>query len=199
MFFTDSDLDILREIGNIGAGNAAGALSNMINAPVDLGVPHCDLIPYSKVTDVLEGPESVVVGILVQMSGDLEGFILMVHELKNAIATVKMLTGEEIDVHTGMNLSVLEPMKEVANILVGSYLSAISTMTNLSIMPSVPDMTVDMAMAIMNVPVIVYGSVSEYVLRLETEFGGNASELIGHFFLMPTVESFNVLKKALFE
>ena len=70
-------------------------------------------------------------------------------------------------------------------------------MTGLSIIPSVPEMTVDMALAIMNVPALVYGEVGECVLMLETSFKGLEGTMDGHFFLMPTVETYGALRKAL--
>ena len=146
---------------------------------------------------MLGGPEIVVLGILVQLSGDLDGFILMVQELDDAANTLKLLLNLDESLEQEFDLEDLEPMKEVCNILVGAYVSAISSMTRLKIVPSVPEMTVDMAMAIMNVPALVYGEVGEYVLVLDTKFGGKAESIKGHFFLIPTIESFETLKKAL--
>ena len=71
-------------------------------------------------------------------------------------------------------------------------------MMQLNIIPTVPEMTIDMAMAIMNVPVLVYGELGESVLMLDTKFGGAAENINGNFFLMPTMESLEVLKKALY-
>lgn len=197
MYFNENDLDLLKEISNIGAGNAAGSLSKMIGAEVDISVPNCSLVGFSKISDMLGGPENVVLGILVQLSGDLDGFILMVQELNDAANTLRLLMNLDESLEQEFDLDDLEPMKEVCNILVGAYVSAISSMTRLKIVPSVPEMTVDMAMAIMNVPALVYGEVGEYVLVLDTKFGGKAESIKGHFFLIPTIESFEALKKAL--
>jgi chemotaxis protein CheC len=197
MYFSDADLDLLKEISNIGAGNAAGSLSKMIGADVEISVPNCSLVGFPQISDMLGGPENIVLGILVQLSGDLDGFILMVQELDDAANTLKLLLNLDESLEQEFDLDDLEPMKEVCNILVGAYVSAISSMTRLKIMPSVPEMTVDMAMAIMNVPALVYGEVGEYVLVLDTKFGGKAKSIKGHFFLIPTIESFEALKKAL--
>lgn len=197
--FDEFDLDILKEISNIGAGNAAGSLSALVGQEIDISVPSCSMVGFNKIADLLGGPENVLVGILVQMSGDFEGFILMMLELDDAAKTLKLLMNLEKIPGPDLSLDELEPLKEVCNILVGAYVSAITSMTGLKIIPSVPSMTMDMAMAIMNVPALVYGEVGEYVLVLDTKFGGKAEEesIKGHFLLTPTIESFEILKKAL--
>lgn len=197
--FDEFDLDILKEISNIGAGNAAGSLSTLVGQEIDISVPNCSMVGFNKIADLLGGPENVLVGILVQMSGDFEGFILMMLELDDAAKTLKLLMNLDETPGPDLTLDELEPMKEVCNILVGAYVSAITTMTGLKIIPSVPSMTMDMAMAIMNVPALVYGEVGEYVLMLDTKFGGTAEKesINGHFLLIPTIESFEILKKAL--
>ena len=193
-----ADLDLLKEIGNIGAGNAASALSEMTGLPVSVNVPKCEMIGYSEIADKMGGAENVILGMLVQMSGDIEGFILLAQELHDARNTIKVLMGQEISESEEFNIEVYEPMREVCNILVGTYLSAISSMMQLNIILTVPEMTIDMAMAIMNVPVLVYGELGESVLMLDTKFGGAAENINGNFFLMPTMESLEVLKKALY-
>ncbi len=198
MQISDSDLDLLKEIGNIGAGNAASSLSAMTGQTINISVPHCGMIGYSEIAEKLGGAENIILGMLVQMSGDMEGFILLAQELVDAKNTIKSLLGQDINIEPEFHLEDFEPMREVCNILVGTYLSAISGMTQLNITPTVPDMTIDMAMAIMNVPVMVYGELGEYVLMLDTEFGGAGENIKGNFFLMPTIESLEVLKKALF-
>ncbi len=199
MVFDEFDLDLLKEISNIGAGNAAGSLSALVGQEIDISVPNCSMVGFSKIADVMGGPENVLVGILVQLGGDFEGFILMMQEMDDAAKTLKLLMNLDELPGPELSLEELEPMKEVCNILVGSYVSALTSMTGLKIVPSVPSMTVDMAMAIMNVPALVYGEVGEYVLVLDTKFGGKSEEenINGHFLLIPTIESFETLKKAL--
>ncbi len=198
MNINEADLDLLKEIGNIGAGNAASALSEMIGSTVHIEVPRAEMIPYSEMSRIIGDPEHVVLGILVRMGGDMEGYILMAQEMDDAVATVKALMGREVDINDGINLEDFELMKEVFNILSGAFLSAISEMTSMSIVPSVPEMTADMAMAIMNVPVLVYGEIGDSVLMLDTKFGGAAECIHGHFFLIPTIKSLEALKKALY-
>lgn len=196
MQITDNDLDMLREVANIGAGNAASALSEMTGLKIDISVPNCEVIGYSEIAERMGGAENIILGMLVQMSGDMEGYILLAQELCDARSTISALMGVELS-EEDMNLADYEPMREVCNIMAGTYLSALSSMMNLSITPTVPEMTIDMAMAIMNVPVYMYGDMGEFVLLLNTKFGGDVESIKGNFFLIPTIESLETLKKAL--
>lgn len=189
------DLDMLKEVANIGAGNAASALSEMTGQVVDISVPSCEMISYAEIAQRMGGADNVILGMLVQMSGDIEGYMLLAQELQDARNMIKVLLGQEIP-EQDMDVADYEAMREVCNIMVSTYLSAIASMMQLTIVPSVPEMTIDMAMAIMNVPALVYGEL-ESVLFLNTEFGGDAKSIKGNFFMMPTIESLGILKKAL--
>ena len=195
MEINDIDLDMLKEVANIGAGNAASALSEMTGQVVDISVPSCEMISYAEMAERMGGADNVILGMLVQMSGDIDGYVLLAQELQDARNTIQVLMGQDIP-EGDMELPDYEPMREVCNILVSTYLSAIASMMQLSITPTVPEITIDMAMAIMNVPVLVYGEL-ESVLFLRTEFGGDAKSIKGNFFMMPTIESLEVFKKAL--
>lgn len=195
MVISEIDLDMLKEVANIGAGNAASALSEMTGQAVDISVPSCEMIGYAEIAERMGGADNVILGMLVQISGDIEGYILLAQELKDARNTISILLGQEIP-EQDMEVADYEAMREVCNIMVSTYLSAIASMMQLTIVPSVPEITIDMAMAIMNVPVFVYGEL-ESVLFLRTEFGGDAESIKGNFFMMPTLESLETLKKAL--
>lgn len=195
MMISEADLDMLKEVANIGAGNAASALSEMTGQAVDISVPSCEMISYAEIAERMGGADNVILGMLVQMSGDIEGYMLLAQDLKDARNTIKVLLDQEIP-EQDMDILSYEPMREVCNIMVSTYLSAIASMIQLSIIPSVPEITIDMAMAIMNVPALVYGEL-ESVLFLRTEFGGDAKSIKGNFFMMPTIESLDKLKKAL--
>lgn len=193
-------IDVLKEIGNIGTGNAATALATMLDAKVDIGLPQCEMVPFSEITRGFSSPDELVVGVLVQLSGDMDGFIMMVLTLDAAFELLTLITG-----HSGPSdrkdyaavCDAFKPIEEVGNILVGAYLSAISSMTNMLITPSVPALSVDMVMAMMNVPAVVYGEIGESVLHMETEFHNDLSSITGRYFLVPTMDSYERLMKAL--
>ena len=190
-------IDVLREIGNIGAGNAATALARMLNRKVDMDVPRVKIMEFKDVSETLGSAESIVAGILLKVEGDLTGNIMFILQLKDAALLVDMLMGRpagELHEFTELEVSAL---KEIGNILAGSYLSSLSTLTNLKIMPSVPELAIDMAGAILSVPAIEFGKVGDSVLYIETEFSDGDEKVVGDFFLVPDVETYDILLKAL--
>ena len=190
------DLDMLREVANVGAGNAATALSIMAGQQVDISVPNCEVISYKEIPERLGGAETVVLGMLVKMQGDLEGYMLFTQTLEQARLAMHELAGVDVAA-TDTSVESFEPMREVANILLGTYLSSVAEMAHLSIVPSVPEITIDMSLAIMNIPVLVYGETSNDILLLDAQFGGTMRSISGVFFMVPTPESLRKLRGAL--
>ncbi|MDP4093822.1 MAG: chemotaxis protein CheC [Bacillota bacterium] len=193
-------MDVLREIGNIGAGNAATALAKMMNKRIDMDVPKINVLEFKNVSDILGGAETLVVGILLKVTGDLTGNIMFMLDIESARLLVSILMGEEASKYTDaceFNEIEQSALKEIGNILAGSYLSALSSLTNLLIMPSIPDLAVDMAGAILSVPAIEFGKVGDTVLYIETEFAYGPSVVVGDFFLVPDIDSYETLLKAL--
>lgn len=190
-------IDVLREIGNIGAGNAATALAKMLNKKVDMDVPRVKIMEFKDVSETLGSAESIVAGILLKVAGDLTGNIMFILQLKDAAMLVDMLMGRQSDEFHEFSELEVSALKEIGNILAGSYLSALSTLTNLKILPSVPDLAIDMAGAILSVPAIEFGKVGDTVLYIETEFSDGEEKVVGDFFLVPDVETYDILLKAL--
>lgn len=191
------ELDVLREIGNIGSGNAATALAKMLNRKVDMDVPRAKILEFKEVSDTLGGAELPVVGILLKVTGDLTGNIMFILQQQAAAMLVNMLMGRNSGSIEEFSEIELSALKEIGNILAGSYLSALSSLTNLKIMPSVPDMAIDMAGAILSVPAIEFGKVGDTVLYIETEFSEGSDKVVGDFFLVPDIDTYDVLLKAL--
>ncbi len=193
--FSSDQLEVFREIGNIGAGNATTALASLLDKKMTMSVPEVKILPFNDITHILNGPENIVAGVMINMSGDLQGYILLVLDAKDAQKMIAILT--EVDPETlseaDLNALDLTDLTEIANILVGAYLSAISAMTNLTIIPSVPELTIDMAAAIMSVPAIEYGKIGDSVLFLGTQFSDEKRKLNGHFFLIPDFTSYKIL------
>ena len=188
-------LDFFRELENIGAAHAATALSMMLSRPITIRVPKAQFCDYGEICDILNGPESVVAGLLVAISEDIRGFILLVLSEEDAKTLSRSLIG---DLAGSMSEAEREEfgtsaLKEVANILIGSYIPAISEMTGLKIDASVPELVFDMAGAVMNLLAVAYGDFGDRVLFMETEFSDRENSLMGHFFLIPDMESCKIL------
>jgi len=190
-------IDVLREIGNIGAGNAATALAKILNKKVDMDVPKVKIIEFKDISGILEDPESPVIGILLRVTGDLSGDIMFMLDFKAAHILVNILMGKPVEDMTDFDEMEYSALKEIGNILAGSYLSALSALTSLKIMPSVPDIAIDMAGAILSVPAIEFGKVGDSVLYIETAFIEGATRVMGDFFLVPDIDSYEILLKAL--
>ncbi|NLV35176.1 MAG: chemotaxis protein CheC [Clostridiaceae bacterium] len=190
-------LDVLREIGNIGAGNAVTALAKLLNRKVDMDVPMVKIFKFNELSETFGGAELPVVGILLKVSGDLTGYIMYILERDAASTLVNMLMGRplyEMSEFSEMDISAL---KEIGNILTGSYLSALSGLTNLKIVSSFPDLAIDMAGAILSVPAIEFGKVGDTVLYIETQFVEGEKKVVGDFFLVPDYDTYDILMKAL--
>lgn len=179
---TPMQLDALKEVGNIGAGNAATAMSQLLDKTIDMTVPSVNIVPFDELF-AGEGAEEVVIGIIVRVLGDTPGNILFVLEKDVAYGIIKTLTGEDSEQFTEMGKSVL---CEIGNIIASSYMNAIAKFTNLVITPSVPAVTYDMLGAILSTTFIESGQFDDQVLDLETRFLQNKHEEIsGHFYYVP--------------
>ncbi|NLY17779.1 MAG: CheY-P-specific phosphatase CheC, partial [Clostridiaceae bacterium] len=102
---------------------------------------------------------------------------------------VNILMGREPGEKVEYDELTTSALKEVGNILTGSYLSALSALTGLKIKPDVPALAIDMAGAILSVPAIEFGKTADAVLYIETEFIHGSESVIGDFFLVPDAES----------
>ncbi|MGI6778691.1 MAG: chemotaxis protein CheC [Acetivibrionales bacterium] len=190
-------LDVLREIGNIGAGNAATALAKMLNKKVDMDVPETKILEFKHVSEILGGAENQVVGILLGVTGDIKGNIMFILGYEAARTLVNILMGRPAEDKNELDELGLSALREVGNILAGAYLSSLSTLTNLRIQSSVPALAIDMAGAILSVPAIEFGKVGDTVLYIETQFTEGTTKVIGDFFLVPDISSFDIMLKAL--
>jgi chemotaxis protein CheC len=199
----DVEFDILSEIGNIGAGNATTALSKLINGRVDMRVPKVQMLEFKELAEIIGGAETLVAGILLSLVGDIEGSMLFILENQAAHHLVYRLMGgmggmdetENRETFTEMELSAL---LEIGNIISGAYLTAISKMTNLSIIPTVPSLAVDMAGAILSVPAIEFGKLGDKALLIESQFcDTDVADISGYFIMIPTLESYSRILSSL--
>ncbi|SHH26819.1 chemotaxis protein CheC [Caloranaerobacter azorensis DSM 13643] len=189
-------LDILKEIGNIGSGNAATALANIINEKIDMDVPQVKILDFNEVANVLGGAEKPVVGIYFEMNGDIKGSIMFILDIDSARCLLKLLfkSSNEKDEFTDMDMSALS---EVGNILAASYINSLSMLSNMVLKISVPSIAFDMAGAILSVPAIQFGYISDKVLFIETQFKEGNNQVTGNLFLIPELDSFETMLKKL--
>lgn len=193
------EYDVLREIGNIGAGNATTALSQMVNSKIDMKVPKVELLEFKELSDIVGGAESLVVGILLTLEGDIDGMMMFMMDKCSARHIVNLLMNFdlkelEFEDFSEMDLSALQ---EIGNIIAGAYLSSLSQLTNMTIMSSVPYLSIDMAGAILSVPAIEFGKVGDKALLIQSQFGEKEKEVNGYFILIPSMNSYEKIMSSL--
>lgn len=189
-------VDVLREIGNIGAGNATTAIASMLGIRIDMSVPKVALLEVSKLGSAICPEEEIIVGIFLEVQTDIEGSMMFLMKMDSAQFLVNKLMGRDTDYKNDFDEMDLSALKEIGNIIAASYLNALSTMTNLVITPSVPHIAVDMAASILSVPAIQFGQFGDNALLIQTEFGDDIM-INGFFILMPEQDSYEKILTAL--
>ena len=189
--FSDTHLDILKEIGSMGTAHAATALSKMINKKVTMPVPKVAWVEFQNVALFMGGTENVIVGILVSLTGNIQGMMMYLMELDSAhvIAETVLGTPRSPDIYQfgDMERSVIE---EVGNIMISSYLASLSGLTNSQIRPSIPFLSIDMANAVLSVPASEFGKMADKILFIESQISIDNVDSSGCFVLVPNLHSF---------
>ncbi len=189
-------MDVLKEIGNIGSGNATTAIANMLNLKLNMNVPKVKLMNVQQLGSAISDEEETIVGIFLGLEQDIEGSMMFLLKLDSAHYLVNRLMGTEKQGTTEFSEMELSALKEIGNIIAGSYLSALSTMTNMVIAPTIPYIAVDMAAAILSVPAIMFGQYGDNALLIETEFGDDVM-IEGYFVLLPELDSYDKILQSL--
>ena len=194
---TPMQLDLLRELGNIGAGNATSALSIMLqDRKLEMVVPEVAILSLPETTTLIGGPEALVAGIYILVSGDVDGHVAFMMPIHSAQELVQSILGVESVEFDEMGCSVLE---DVGNILITSFLNALSEMTNLVLMPSVPGLAIDMAGAIWSSILAGAEIFDDYITVLKTDFASEGKQIEGHILLIPGKIGFDRIFKILLE
>jgi len=191
------EIDVLTEVGNIGAGNAMTALSSMIGQMVDIEVPAVNILGFQEAIDYAGGPEKTVVGIIVPIKDDIEGEILFLLENDIVELVVSTFFGTtDIDL---LNLSpeMTSALTELGNIMAASYVNAIAELTGMKIEVEIPMLSVDMLGAIMSVPAAQMGELSDKLLYIDNLMLIDKVSVKSKMMLLPTVESLDKLLRSL--
>lgn len=188
-------IDILKEIGNIGAGNAATSLSQMLSKRIEMNVPEVKILKYNDAIESIGGAENVVVGILVSFNGDIEGVILFllkkefVHLILNSLMGTELSNFEDI---TDMELSALS---EIGNIMVSSYVNSIASLTNMTIDITVPGLNIDMAGALLDAVAVEFAEAADKVIFIKEQYYCGEETVYSNMLLLPSMSSLNILLK----
>ena len=187
----DIQYDVLKEIGNIGAGNATTALSKMLNQKMDMSVPKVELVPFNEISDIMGDEDQTVVGIMLGFEGDVYGMMMFLFDTKSAHHLVNTLmmqdTESGIEADTQFNDMEMSALND---------LTAISKLTNLKMVSTVPEMTIDMIGALLSVPASEFGKYGDKLLLIQSQFG-ELDFVNGYFLMIPELESYDKLLESL--
>ena len=190
---SDIEIDVLREVGNIGAGNAATALADILADRVDMTVPELKVVDVSEMTSILGGPENEMVGILVNMTNDVEGMLMFLLDKNFTHLLINVLLDENIEDFSSITDMGLSALMEIGNILSGAYVNALSTMTDLNIQLSPPQIAVDMVGAILSFPAAQFGEMGDKLLLIEENFQSGQESVKSHLLIMPEMNSLDTI------
>ncbi|MCL2579681.1 MAG: chemotaxis protein CheC [Oscillospiraceae bacterium] len=189
----DMHMDVLREIGNIGAGNAATSLSVMLGQPIDIALPKVQLLDFNSVTDAMGGPETLTYGVLLSLTGEIDGMVMFLLNKDFAHLMLNALMGEAFASFDEMDEMALSAIREVGNILSAAYVKSISELTGLDIHMSVPEVSIDMAGALLSMPLIKFGAVGDRVLFIEENFQSVSESVASNMILFAEPTSLSLM------
>lgn len=192
---TELQLDALREVGNIGAGNAATALSQMIQRRIDMTVPEVDILKLEDMVTKIGTEEDMVIAVVLRIFGDIPGNVIFLLTMDSAYSLLEMLTGEEVS--GGFNEYEISAMQEIGNILTGAYINSIVRLTDLAMVSSVPAISNDMLLSLMTTVFIESEQFEEHIISIEAKFSEGDRDIKGFFFYIPKPGSLEKLIQAL--
>jgi len=190
-------MDVLKEVGNIGAGNAATALSRLLNKPIDMAVPKVQLLPFEQIAESVGGSEQLVIAVFLRVEGDAPGNLFFIMSPEAGKNLLQNLAGIEVSEEGQFSEMEQSALGEIGNILAGSYLSSLADFTNLSMTPTVPALAMDMAGAILSYGLLQFGEMGDDALLINTTFLEGQNEVEGQFFLIPDPQTFAQIFEAL--
>lgn len=193
-------IDALREVANIGAGHAATALSQMTSRRISVNCPEIRILRLEDVPEMIGNPEEPVAAVLMQTLGDAPGRTVQIFPSVSASRIAGILLGREnVAFPDGFGELEQSVLKEVANILAGAYLSALSDFLGMVLIMSVPALAIDQAGAILTSTYLNFGDDAEYVFCIDTQLtvAEQDEPLRAHFLLVPDMVSLRVILRAL--
>lgn len=191
------ELDTIREIGSIGTGNAATALSSMLGCEVRIDLPEVRIMGYNEAIDWIGGPEVITAGVLVHISGELNGIMLSVQQLDFVNLVLQRIMGQTVDNYEDLTELNRSALVEVGNIMISTFINALSGLAEITTRLTVPAFAVDMQGAILTVPMAEFGGQSDYIMTIGANFICDGRAVPCRLLLSPDIRSLNFLLKKL--
>ena len=163
-------LDVMREIGNIGAGNACTALSVLLGTAIDMSVPSVSLLGYESTAEHLGGEDNIVIGLKIDITGDLEGMMVHVVEKRFAERIINTFYAKEIENIANLDEMDSSVLNEMANITSGAYANSIASLTSLFVNIGTPNQIPGKVSDIMRLPLTEFVQPGERILVVDEVF-----------------------------
>ncbi len=191
------EIDTLKEIGSIGTGNAATALSELIKQEIRIKDLDVRIMEYNEAIEWIGGPEEVTAGVLVALSGQIGGIMLCVQKLEFINLVTENMLGKKVNDYFELDEIEISALVEVGNIIISTFINALTGLANIQVEESVPAFTVDMQGAVLTVPMAAYGGQSNYIMTIGGKFMCNGNEQPCQLLLSPDIRSLNFLLRKL--
>ncbi len=194
---TSLEIDTLREIGSIGTGNAATALSQMLNRRVKITLPEVRIMGYNEAIAWIGGPEAITAGVRVKICGEINGLMLSVQSLEFVNLVLDSMLDEKIENYEKLKELERSALVEIGNIMISTFINAMSSLADITVDLTVPSLTVDMQGAILAVPMAEYGGQTDYLMTIGGNFVCDGKEVPCRLLLSPDIRSLNFLLRKL--
>ena len=189
--------DALRELGSIGTGSAATALSTMLGRRISMSLPEVRLVEFNKAIYDLGGPEKIVAAVLAEFSGEMNGVMLFLQNKEFINIVLESLMGKQIDDLIQLTELELSALTEVGNIIISSYVNALADLSGMNVSMSVPTTTVNMLGGIMNVPIVMYGYTTDKLMTINGTLECDGEEMYCRLLLHPDENALDVVMQKL--
>ena len=193
----DMHRDMLQELGNIGCGNAVTSLATMTSKKIDMSVPKVHILNYNEIAQLLGVPEKTIVAMMVDFEGDVSGTMMFLLNHDFAGRLIEDVAGIKVKDFNRLGEIECSILMELSNIMGGAYISALSTLTNLSISLSVPYLSSDMVGAILNAPAVKYEKLGDQVIFIEENIETISTQLTSNILVIFDLESLDKIMSAL--
>lgn len=187
------EIDALREISSIGTGNAATALSALLGTEVRIPLPEVQIMEFNAAVEKLGGFETISAGVISSLGGEINGLMLALFQLDAVNLLLDKMMGKQIKDYEEMTELENSAVIEVGNILISSFINALSGLSGVRIALSVPQISIDMQGAIITVPMAAYGNQSDYIMLIGGSFIVQGKEVPCRLLLAPDMRSLNYL------
>ena len=191
------EIDTLKEIGSIGTGNAATALSQLIGKEVRITPPEVRIMGYNEAIEWIGGAEAITAGVLSQLGGEINGIMLSAQKMDFIDLVLTSVLGQSVTDFNQLQEMHISTLVEVGNIMISTFINALSSLAEIRIGLTVPAFAVDMQGAILTVPMAAYGGQSDYIMTIGGNFICANKKVPCQLLLSPDIRSLNFLLRKL--